>query len=157
VPLPRTTAYGNESPTTRFHCLGDQLTGHPRTLFALQSTLCASRVTLNPALTMQAIKEPTLRELREADSVASVLVRGSVGGYALVIRFGGNERLLATTRGETRLFSLESAGRFLRDLGISKFEVDTSTYEPGRLRKARPDRAAALRKTRSTPVQSSLI
>ncbi|MFM0335042.1 hypothetical protein [Paraburkholderia fungorum] len=106
---------------------------------------------------MQIIKETTLRELQQAESVASVLVRGLTGGYALVIRCGDNERLLATTRGETRLFSLESAGRFLRELGISKFEVDTSEYEPGRLRKARPDRAAALRKTRSTPVQATLI
>jgi hypothetical protein len=106
---------------------------------------------------MQAIKETTFRELQEAESITSVLVRGSHGGYAVVVRCGSAERLLATTRGETRLFSLDGAGRFLRERGILRFEVDTSTYEPGRLRKARPDRAAALRKTRSSPVQPSLL
>lgn len=46
---------------------------------------------------------------------------------------------------------------FLRQVGIEMFEVDARFYQPGRIRKARPDRAEALRKTRTTPRQQELL
>jgi hypothetical protein len=96
---------------------------------------------------LQTIKETTLRELVEANSIRSACVVGLKGGYAITVRYGLNERTLATTRGEVRLFSLENVSNFLRGLGIAKFKVDATGYEPGLLRKPRPDRAEALRKT----------
>jgi hypothetical protein len=38
---------------------------------------------------------------------------------------------------------------FILEMGVSRFEVDMTGYQPGRLRKARPDRAQALRLTRT--------
>jgi len=67
------------------------------------------------------------------------------------------EKTLVTSRGQVRLFaSLGTAGLFIRDLGISRFEVDMSQYQPGRLRSARPDRAVALRLTRTKMQQQPL-
>jgi len=75
---------------------------------------------------------------------------GKGSGFAVVVTLGSAEKILMTSRGRTRLFaSLDTAATFVKDIGVSQFEVDVSRYEPGRLRSARPDRAAALRLTRT--------
>jgi len=74
-----------------------------------------------------------------------------------MVRVGSSERMLANARGSIRLFSLENAARFLNGIGLQRFEIDTSNYTPGRLRKPRPDRAEALKRTRTLPRQSILL
>jgi hypothetical protein len=103
------------------------------------------------------MKEQTLRELVKGGFVDSAVVVGQRGGYGVAIQRGSSKSFLATSKGEARLFTLETAARFLRQMGITRFEVDASSYEPGRIRKARPDRAEALRKTRTTPRQAILV
>lgn len=100
---------------------------------------------------METIKEATLRELMEANSIRSATAVGHVGGYSISVRYGTAERSLATSRGDLRLFTLDAASKFLRVLGLPRFEVDATDYEPGRIRKARPDRASALARTRRQP------
>ncbi|HVT54936.1 MAG TPA: hypothetical protein VHD34_02645 [Xanthobacteraceae bacterium] len=105
------------------------------------------------------IKEPTLRELAEAQSLSGVVALGQRGGYALTVRYGMTEtqRLLATARGETRVFSnLNTLADFLRKLGITRFEIDATDYERARVRAARPDRREAMKRTRSRPTQAAL-
>jgi len=100
--------------------------------------------------TFTTIKEPVFRELVQASAVAGATVTGQEKGFAVMVRFGTGEKILATTRGAVRLFaSLDTAGAFIRDVGLPRFDVDMSRHEPGRLRKARPDRAEALRRTRT--------
>lgn len=107
---------------------------------------------------IQTLKETTLKELIGANSIESVCVVGQKGGFAVTVRCGQNERTLAGTRGEVRRFaSLDTATALLRKLGIPKFQVDVVTYEPGRIRGARPDRAEALRRTRTIPKQQALL
>lgn len=104
------------------------------------------------------ITETTLRELIKAGSVSSAVLVGQRGGFAVGVSFADSDRFLSTTRGEVRLFAnLNTAAHFLSRFGLVKFEVDATEYVPCRLRKARPDRAAALRKTRTTPEQQSLL
>ena len=105
------------------------------------------------------IKEPILRELRDVAALAGAAVVGQEKGFAVVFKIGINgEKILATQRGGIRLFaSLDSAGAFIRDLGFPRFEVDMSGHIPGRLRKARPDRAEAMRRTRTKLHQDSLF
>lgn len=103
------------------------------------------------------IKETTLRELVATGSVTSACAVGQTGGYAVSIRCGEVERTLASTKGDVRLFTLDRASAFLHALGLLRFEVDSTNYEPGRLRKPRPDRAEALRKTRTRPIQENLL
>lgn len=97
---------------------------------------------------METIREATLRELVQAQAVRSAIALGRPGGYAITFRYGMTERALATSRGGLRLFTLDAAGKFLRELGLPRFEVDATGYEPGRIRPPRPDRATALSRTR---------
>jgi hypothetical protein len=97
------------------------------------------------------IREPVLRELIQTSAVSNATVKGQDKGFAICVRFGNGERTLATSRGTVRLFaSLDTAGAFIRGMGLPHFDVDMSRHQPGRLRKARPDRAEALRRTRTT-------
>ncbi|WGS50150.1 hypothetical protein LFL96_01175 [Paraburkholderia sp. D15] len=104
------------------------------------------------------IVEATFRELLVANSIDSVAAVGREGGFVVTIGYGGTERILASARGSARVFpNLTKLATFLRNLGAATFIVKTEGYVTGRVRKARPDRAAALRKTRTTPRQISLL
>lgn len=103
------------------------------------------------------IKESQLRELVDTRSIRSACVRGARGGYTIMVRCGTVERTLESVRGDVRLFTLDNASKFLRGVGLCRFEVDASGYEEARMRKARPDRAAALKLTGTRPRQQMLI
>jgi len=91
------------------------------------------------------IKTETLRELIAAGSVRSATVLGQRGGFAVLIRAGVQERILATKHGDIKIFSrLDTAANQLRAMGLAEFAVNVTNFEPGRLRPARPDRASAL-------------
>jgi hypothetical protein len=105
------------------------------------------------------ILESGLREIIEASAKVTAQFVGCRGGFVLSVRCGSSEKVLSSTRGEVRIFSsLNTAAEFLRDrLGLAVFQVDASDYEPGLTRRPRPDRAEALRKTRTRPRQGQLI
>ena len=104
------------------------------------------------------IRESTFRELIEANSVRATQAVGMRGGYVIAICCGQTDRLLASTRGDVRVFTnLTTLATYLRKLGISHFEVDSADYEPERVRPARPDRAEVLRRTRTRPRQGSIF
>jgi hypothetical protein len=91
------------------------------------------------------VKLATARELAQTGSVRQASLLGQHGGYAIVLRVGMSDRVLATKSGAPRLFAqLDRAARLLRDeLGIARFAVDAANYAPGNVVR-RPDRAAAL-------------
>ena len=104
------------------------------------------------------MKEATLRELLGAGAVSDVIVKAEGRGLCVVVRCGTAERTLANKKGDTRLFaSLDTLVFYLSKFGRTTFQVDARGYEPGRLRKARPDRAKALRETRTQRKQGILI
>lgn len=104
------------------------------------------------------IKETTLRALIEAGSNWAACVIGEAGGFSIEFSQGDTVRRLASTRGETRKFaSLNTALDFLKNLGIHTFTVNGAAYRRGRIRKPRPDRAEALRKTRTLLRQQDLL
>jgi hypothetical protein len=103
------------------------------------------------------IKEAALKELVDASSINGATVRGQHGGFAVCIKCGSNDKTLVTARGRARLFgSLDTAMGFLRRLGVFRFEVDASAYERALLRSPRPDRAEALKHTKTKLIQSKL-
>jgi hypothetical protein len=109
------------------------------------------------AITDTVIREPVLKEVVQASGAVGASVVGKGNGFAVMIKLGTNEKTLVTSRGQVRLFaSLDTAGAFMRNVGISRFEVDMNLYEPGRLRGARPDRSAALKLTRTKMQQQPL-
>lgn len=109
-------------------------------------------------MSQETIRETTLRELIEAGSVRSVVAVGQRGGFLVSAHCGGTDRSLASARGAVRLFpNLTTLAALLCKLGISSFEVNAANYEPGRVRSARPDRAEALRRTRTRPKQANFF
>ncbi|WP_244130564.1 hypothetical protein [Burkholderia latens] len=68
-------------------------------------------------------------------------------GWALSARCGAHDRFLSAKRGDVRVFRrFETLVGFLRDIGISRFDVDASTFDPDAAgRASRSDRAAALK------------
>lgn len=92
------------------------------------------------------VRLDTLRELVAAGSVRSATLLGQRGGFAVLVRIGMSERLLANRAGQPRLYAkLDTAAKDLRAWGLGEFAVNVAHYEPGRLRAARPDRSAALK------------
>jgi hypothetical protein len=104
------------------------------------------------------VQERTLRELVALHADVRIRLVGMKGGFRVEIESAGLGKVLSNTRGRVRQFaSLNTATDLLRELGVLRFEVDASNYEPGRIRSARPDRAEALKRTRTRPKQQELI
>jgi hypothetical protein len=77
----------------------------------------------------------------------------------IIVRLGNRNKTLTliTSRGKVRLFaSLDTAAALMKDIGLSRFQVDMAGHQPGRLRSPRPDRAEALRLTRTRMQQQPL-
>lgn len=98
-------------------------------------------------MSAETIDHSTLSHLVQAGAVDSAHVVGRTGGWSLMIRYGKAERPLAAQRSrQVRLFKrMETLVSYLRDIGISQFDVDAAEYAPERA--SRPDRAEALRRT----------
>lgn len=104
------------------------------------------------------VREPVLRELIALQSGVDVRLLGQRGGFTLTVSAGETSRTLSTARGQPRVFaSLNTAALYLLGIGVERFKVDAAGFLPARLRKARPDRAAALRLTRTLPRQDALL
>ncbi|CDG88756.1 hypothetical protein [Xenorhabdus bovienii] len=100
-------------------------------------------------MTTETIDHSTLHRLVEAGAVRAAHVIGTSGGWALTVKYGLTERLLAAQRSrQVRLFKkLETLVGYLKDIGIAQFDVDASNYSPeNQPRQTRPDRSAALKR-----------
>ncbi|MDN7492106.1 hypothetical protein CFB40_00670 [Burkholderia sp. AU31652] len=98
-------------------------------------------------MTTETIDQKTLTQLVEAGAVRAARVVGCGNGWALSARCGANERFLSAKRGDVRVFRrFETLVGFLRDIGISRFDVDAAGFDPEAPgRTTRPDRAEALK------------
>lgn len=102
------------------------------------------------------VPESVLRELVAAGGVVCLV--GTRGGYLLQVSLGKTVRTLAAIRGNERVFAkLDTACGKAKDVGALRFEVDATNFEAARIRQARPDRAEALRQTRTLPRQQALV
>ena len=98
----------------------------------------------------ETIDHSTLSRLVEAGAVRGAHIVGQDGGWAVMVRYGTHERPLAAQRSrQVRLFrKFETLVGYLRELGISQFDVDATGYDADTLKTARrPDRAEALKRT----------
>jgi len=103
------------------------------------------------------IKEPMLRYFAQNRTIRNACVSGQDGGYVIKIQFKDYVGTLVSSRGGPRLFTLDNAAKYLRSIGLPRFEVDASGFVPGRIRGPRPDRAVALRTTKTKSPKESLI
>ncbi|HDR8948428.1 TPA: hypothetical protein QDA71_005494 [Burkholderia vietnamiensis] len=93
------------------------------------------------------IDQKTLSQLVEAGAVRAAHVVGHGNGWTLAAKYGLTERFLSAKRGDVRVFrKLETLVSFLRDMGISRFDVDAAGFDPQSVeRVTRPDRSTALK------------
>ncbi|EJC85188.1 hypothetical protein Rleg4DRAFT_7828 [Rhizobium leguminosarum bv. trifolii WSM2297] len=98
-------------------------------------------------MTAETIDHSTLSRLVEAGAVDAAHVVGKTGGWSVVIRYGKAERPLAAQRSrQVRVFKrIDTLVSYLKDVGISQFDVDAADYVSATT--SRPDRAEALRRT----------
>ncbi|WP_347259056.1 hypothetical protein [Methylocaldum sp.] len=81
--------------------------------------------------TSPTIDHVTLTRLVEAGAVRGAHIVGQPGGWGVVIQYGMTERVLAAKRGTVRQFrKFETLVAYLRDIGISRFDVDATQYDP---------------------------
>ena len=100
-------------------------------------------------MTTETVDHHTLVRLVEAGAVRGAHVVGQKGGWAVLVRYGMQERPLAAQRSRNvRLFRrFETMVSYLKGLGIARFDVDAAEYDPDPLQSTRrPDRAEALRR-----------
>lgn len=101
-------------------------------------------------MSAETIDHSTLTRLVEAQAVRAAHVIGQPGGWSIVVKYGMTERALAArrTRGEVRIFKkLETLVGYLKELGVSSFDVNAADYDPeGGKTVTRPDKSAALKR-----------
>lgn len=96
----------------------------------------------------ETIDHTTLSRLAEAGAVRSAHIVGQQGGWGVLVRYGMTERALAAQRShQVRIFpKFETLVRYLKGVGIARFEVDAVDYDPAlKPTRSRPDRAAAMK------------
>ena len=99
------------------------------------------------ATTINTIDHVTLQRLVEAGAVQSAEVVGQPGGWEILVKYGMVEQALAARRGAVRIFSrFETLVNYLKNIGISQFNVNASNYDPAEKR-ARPDSAERMKRT----------
>lgn len=85
--------------------------------------------------TVNTIDHATLERLVEAGAVRGASVIGQPGGWGVVVQYGMTERALAAKRGAVRIFrKFETLSGYLKDMGIVKYQVDASQYDPAALK-----------------------
>jgi hypothetical protein len=102
-------------------------------------------------MTAETIDHNTLSRLVEAGAVRGAHVVGQVGGWGVMIKYGMLERPLSATRSKKiRTFKkLETLVTYLKEIGISRFDVDATQYDPATVQTyRRPDRAEAMKQAR---------
>jgi hypothetical protein len=94
------------------------------------------------------IDHATLAHLVEAGAVRGAEVIGQPGGWGVVVKYGMTERTLAVRRGQARIFRrFETVVAYLKDLGLSRYAVDASHYDPATPASGtRPDSAERLKR-----------
>jgi hypothetical protein len=80
----------------------------------------------------ETIDHATLADLVQSGTVTDAEIVGRSGGWGVMVRYGRVRRMLATQRShDARTFRrFETLVAYLKDIGISRFEVDAAHFQP---------------------------
>ena len=91
----------------------------------------------------ETIDHNTLTRLVEANAVSGAIVIGQPGGWSVVVKYGMVERVLAARRGSVRSFRhFETLVGYLKGIGVAKYQVDATQFDPVALKTTRSNAAA---------------
>ncbi|MDD4930086.1 MAG: hypothetical protein PHP85_12540 [Gallionella sp.] len=92
------------------------------------------------------IDHVTLSRLVEANAVNGANIIGQPGGWGVVIKYGMTERTLAAKRGTVRIFrKFETLVAYLKEIGVAKYQVDATNFDPAALKLTRNNEGAGAR------------
>ncbi len=96
----------------------------------------------------QTIDHNTLSQLIDAGTNCDARIVGQGGGWIVRVQCGASEQTLMAQRSrQIRLFrKFETLVTYLKDIGIKRFDVDASDYDPDAGKVTRPDKAAVLKR-----------
>jgi hypothetical protein len=106
-------------------------------------------------MTAATIDHNTLARLVEANAVRGTHIVGKPGGWGVIVKYGATESPLAATRSkDVRVFKrLETLVRYLKEIGINRFDVDTSDFDSATVKTySRPDTSATLKQAHAALV-----
>ena len=97
----------------------------------------------------QTIDHNTLARLIDAGTDCGARIVGQSGGWTVRVQYGAAEQALTAQRTrQIRLFrKMDTLVAYLKGVGIARFNVDASEYDPDGAKVVRPDRAAAMKRT----------
>lgn len=96
--------------------------------------------------TLDTIDHLTLARLVEANAVRGANIIGQAGGWGVVIQYGMTERALAAKRGSVRVFrKFETLVSYLKEIGVAKYQVDATDFDPVALKLTRNNEGAGTR------------
>ena len=95
------------------------------------------------------INHNALTLLIEADAITVATAKANDDIWTLSILVGNTEKtVMAKNSGKARIWrKLDTLAKYLKKLGLSKFEIDVSNYDPDQKSLTRPDSAASLKRT----------
>ncbi|MDZ7875640.1 MAG: hypothetical protein U5N27_22680 [Rhizobium sp.] len=85
-----------------------------------------------------------VKNLAGAHALNGAVVFGQPGGFAILVRYGVNERAVAAQRSRRmRIWrNLNTAAAYVHDeLGLARFEIDMTDHDPAAVERRRPDTA----------------
>jgi hypothetical protein len=96
----------------------------------------------------QTIDHNMLARLIDAGTECGARIVGQSGGWTVRVLYGAAEQTLTAQRTrQVRLFrKMDTLVAYLKDIGIVRFTVDASNYDPDGAKLVRPDRAAAMKR-----------
>jgi len=92
-----------------------------------------------------------VKSLVDARAIQGAVVLGQPGGFAILVKYGANERAIAAQRSRRmRIWrNLDTAATYVRDeLGVPRFEIDMAEHDPDANVRRRPDTAERQRQMR---------
>ncbi|OGT22449.1 MAG: hypothetical protein A2342_01820 [Gallionellales bacterium RIFOXYB12_FULL_54_9] len=99
-------------------------------------------------MVLDTIDHVTLSRLVAANAVSSAHIIGQAGGWGIVIKYGVTERALAAKRGSMRIFrKFETLVAYLKTMGVFKYEVDATGFDPAALKNTHRAEIASARMT----------
>lgn len=98
------------------------------------------------AVTHDTIDHLTLSRLVKANIVSGASIVGQPGGWGVIIKYGMAEHALAAKRGSLRVFrKFETLVGYLREIGVAKYQVDATNFDPVVLKHTRSNAGAGAR------------
>jgi hypothetical protein len=95
------------------------------------------------------INHNALMHLAEADAISSTIAKADGDIWTLAVHAGNVEKtVMAKNSGKPRVWrKLDTLAKYLKDIGVEKFEINISQYDPSQKSLRRPDSANILKRT----------